>query len=86
MLLGTPVVASYTGGIPSMLDHEKEGLLFEKGNPKALAEAIIRTWESYSTVMKITENARKRAAKTHNADENYKRLLEMYLAISKQEG
>ena len=82
MLLGTPVVASYTGGIPSMLEHEKEGLLFEKGNAKALAEAIMRTWESYPTVMEITENASVRARKTHNADENYKRLMEIYSAIS----
>lgn len=83
MLLGVPVVASYTGGIPSMVEHEKEGLLFEKGNVKALAEAIIRTWESYPTVMTITENARVRARKTHDADENYRRLLEIYHQIAK---
>ena len=84
MLLGTPVAAAYTGGIPSMLEHEKEGILFEKGNVKALAEAIMRTWESYSTVMTITENARMRARKTHDADENYKRLMEMYSEISRR--
>lgn len=83
MLLGTPVVASYTGGIPSMVEHEKEGILFEKGNPKALAEAIMRTWESYPTVSTITENARIRARKTHNADENYKKLIEIYQTVSK---
>ena len=81
MLLGTPVVAPYTGGIPSMLEHEKEGILFEKGNAKALAKAIMRTWESYPTVMTITENARVRARKTHDANENYKRLMEMYSVI-----
>ena len=78
MLLGTPVVASYTGGIPSMLEHEKEGILFEKGNVKALAEAVMRTWESYSTVMTITRNARVRARKTHDGDENYRTLLRIY--------
>ena len=84
MLLGTPVVASYTGGIPSMMEYEKEGILFEKGNVKALAEAIMRTWESFPTVMTITENARKRARKTHDADENYRRLMEMYSEIGKR--
>lgn len=82
MLLGTPIAASYTGGIPSMLEHEKEGLLFEKGNAKALAEAIMRIWESYPTVKTITENAKVRARKTHDADENYKRLKEMYRTIA----
>ena len=83
MLLGVPVVASYAGGIPSMLEHEKEGLLFEKGNSKALAEAVMRTWESYTTVSEITKNAAVRARKTHNGDENYKRLLEIYQEIVK---
>ena len=78
MLLGVPVVASYTGGIPSMIEHEKEGLLFEKGNSRGLAEAIMRTWESYPTVSQITKNAILRAKKTHHRDENYKRLLEIY--------
>lgn len=81
MLLGTPVVASYTGGIPSMLEHEKEGLLFEKGNPKALAKAIMRTWESYPIVNTITENARIRAGKTHDGDENYRTLIDIYRQI-----
>ena len=83
MLLGTPVVASDTGGIPSMLDHEKEGILFQKGNVKALAEAIMRTWEEYDLVDIMTKNARVRARKTHDADENYGTLLGIYNEISK---
>ena len=81
MLLGTPVVASRTGGIPSMVEHEKEGLLFEKGNAKALAEAIMRTWEDNSLVSIMTSGAKVRARKTHNADENYRALLGMYREI-----
>lgn len=83
MLLGVPVVAPYTGGIPSMVEHKKEGLLFEKGNVKALAEAIMCTWESYATVKEITKNAAIRARKTHNAEDNYRRLLEIYDSIVK---
>lgn len=84
MLLGTPVVASYTGGIPSMLEHEKEGFLFEKGNVKDLAEAIIRTWEDNSLVDTMTKNARVRARKTHDADENYHTLMCIYDEIDKR--
>ena len=57
----------------------KQGL---KGNVKALAEAIMQTWESYTTVTTITQNAKVRARQTHNADENYGRLLEIYTVIS----
>ena len=82
MLLGTPVVASNTGGIPSMVEHKKEGLLFEKGNVKELAKAVIRTWEEDSLVEVMNDNARVRARKNHDADENYRTLLEIYRVIS----
>ena len=82
MLLGTPVVASNTGGIPSMVTNEKEGLLFEKGNAKALADAIMKTWEEEALVKEMTANEVIRAGKTHNADENYKALLDIYKNIT----
>ena len=81
MLLGVPVVASNTGGIPSMVEHEKEGLLFEKGNAKALAEAIMRIWEDDAKVDAMNINASVRARKTHGADENYRTLLGIYRNI-----
>lgn len=82
MLLGTPVVASNTGGIPSMVVHEKEGLLFEKGNVKELADAIMRTWEEETQINEMNENACRRARKTHDADENYRTLLGIYREIN----
>ena len=81
MLLGVPVVASNAGGIPSMMDHEKEGLLYEKGNVKALAEVIMRTWEEEVQVDKMNVNASVRARETHNADKNYKTLLSIYCGM-----
>ena len=81
MLLGVPVVASNAGGIPSMMDHEKEGLLYEKGNVKALAEVIMRTWEEEVQVDKMNVNASVRARETHNADKNYKTLLNIYCGM-----
>jgi len=40
MASGLPVVASNTGGIPEIVTHEKNGLLFESGSVKSLCEAI----------------------------------------------
>jgi len=82
MLLGTPVVASCTGGIPSMVDSEKEGLLFEKGNVRGLADAIMRTWEDEELVDIMTKNSRVRARRTHDADVNYDILMKIYSEIS----
>lgn len=40
MLTGTPSVATYVGGVPSILENGKEGLLVPSGDAAALADAI----------------------------------------------
>lgn len=82
MLLGTPVVASNTGGIPSMVTHEQEGFLFEKGKVDALAKAIMGSWEEDSLVDEMSKNARRKARDTHNADKNYEVLKGIYTGIA----
>jgi len=42
---GRPVVASRIGGIPETIVNDKLGILFEKENPIALADAIIKALE-----------------------------------------
>jgi len=42
MAAGLPVIASNTGGIPDIIEHEKTGILIEPGNAKELADAIER--------------------------------------------
>ncbi len=39
---GLPVIASRSGGIPSVIKHERNGLLFEPDNPKELLRMIAR--------------------------------------------
>lgn len=81
MLLGVPVVASKTGGIPSMIEDGKDGLLFEKGNPKALAECIRKILLDEKLAQNLSVEERKRAAKVHDGEANYNRLLEIYEEI-----
>jgi glycosyltransferase involved in cell wall biosynthesis len=42
MAAGVPVIASHVGGIPEIVENEKNGLLVPPRNPPALAAAIIR--------------------------------------------
>ncbi len=42
MLLGLPVIASDTGGIPEIVQHEQTGLLTEPGTSRAIKNAIIQ--------------------------------------------
>jgi len=41
MALGTPVVATAVGGVPSVVRQGETGILVDPGDPKALAEAIL---------------------------------------------
>ncbi len=81
MLLGLPVVAAAVGGIPDMITDGEEGLLYEAGDIAALAEAIGKAWEK-ETALTISAGAAKRAARTHDRNNNYERLMEIYHEIN----
>lgn len=82
MLLGVPVVAAAVGGIPSLLADWEEGILYEPGDADGLAKAVMRVWQDPETAEKRAQAARARAARAHDPDGNYKRLLEIYREIT----
>lgn len=42
MAMGVPVIASRSGGIPEIVDHERTGLLVDPRQPEAIEEALLR--------------------------------------------
>lgn len=81
MLLGVPVVASKTGGIPSMIEDGKDGILFEKGNSKQLSDCIIALWNCDEMCEQLSREAMEKAHVLHNPQKNFERLLEIYKQI-----
>lgn len=81
MLLGVPVVAPTVGGIPSMMESEKEGILYPPGNTEALAEGIIRLWQQDGLAQNLGAKGQIKAQKAHNGANNYSKLLAMYQEI-----
>ena len=77
MILGVPAIASNTGGISSIFTDKADGLLFEMGNYEALAECVIQMFDNPEKMKKYSKQAKEHAGKTHNPDENFKRLLEI---------
>lgn len=63
MAAGLPIISTAVGGIPEILGHGEEGLLFPAGDVKALAEAIRVLVEDRQTRVTMGRNARKRARK-----------------------
>ncbi|WP_426350463.1 glycosyltransferase family 4 protein [Alloiococcus sp. CFN-8] len=82
MLLGVPCVASYVGGIPDMLEHKYEGFLYQSDAPYMMAHYIREIINNDELAIKISINAREKALKTHNIDDNTNTLLNIYSNIS----
>jgi 2-deoxystreptamine N-acetyl-D-glucosaminyltransferase/2-deoxystreptamine glucosyltransferase len=63
MAAGLPVVASRVGGIPTLVDHDVNGLLVPPGDAAALAAAITRVLTEPGTAARLAAAARRTAAK-----------------------
>jgi len=81
MLLGMPVVASYVGGIPSLITNNEEGLLYPLDEPYMAAYQIDNIFSDDTIAKRLGENARKKAVIAHDRNRNYINLIEIYNSI-----
>lgn len=85
MQVGTPCVASFTGGIPSLVRDGESGLLFPCGDPALLADAILRIFRDDQLAMRLGAQARSEASHRHLPAHVMRQLLQAYSAVSKRE-
>jgi len=71
-----PAVASRTGGIVEMLEHDVDGLLVRPGDPDDLASAILRMLTDATLRQRCSEHARLRLA-----DFDVRAIAERYVQI-----
>lgn len=83
MLLGTPCIASRVGGIQSLFEEGKDGLMFESLKNDELAACIDKMWSDEDLMLRFSGNASAHARSTHDSDKNYERLKEIYGDIAK---
>jgi glycosyltransferase involved in cell wall biosynthesis len=86
MILGVPSVASYVGGIPDMLKDKEEGFLYQHDAPYMLAHYVCEIFENKDLALELSKNAREHALKTHDRDENTRKLIEIYEEITGKRG
>ena len=87
MLVGTPVVAAYVGGVPSMVRHQETALCFPVGDEMVLAECLRQVLRREPHVAQMAMNARVVATERHNPRSVAQRMLEIYgLAASRSNG
>ena len=81
MAAGTPVVASRTGGLTEIVDHRINGLLVEKGDPKALAQAIIDLARQPRLRVELGANGREMVMSDFNPDDLVTQVESVYQSL-----
>ncbi len=82
MACGTPVVGFDTGGIPEMIDHQKNGYVAISKSAESLKKGILFVLETNQN-SSLSEAARTKVLATYSENVIAKRHLELYESISK---
>ncbi len=102
MLLGMPCVAANVGGVSSIFEGGKDGILYDAhdnninnvrnqikedeyqidGVVESLKNAVFKIWENGDKTEVFCANARKHAKMTHDKENNYQIMTEMYANIN----
>jgi len=78
---GKPVIGSNVEGMDEIVDHNINGLLVEKGNPKALADAINYLCTNPEIAQKMGQEGRKKAEKLFSPAPNIDKVERIYNSL-----
>ena len=79
-ILGVPVIASYCGGVPTLVEHGKTGFLYRFEEHEMLAHTIIRIFEK-NDFCNLSSTEREIAHKRHDKTQNVICLVDIYKKI-----
>ena len=82
MLLGLPVIASDRGGMRSIIEDGKDGLLYDFDSPEKMAEAVLMVFTDNNFFVSLSKNAEKSAKEKYNREKNYNQLISIYETIA----
>lgn len=75
---GLPVVASRVGGVPSFVEHERDGLLFEPDDLRGATRALAALLTHGPRARALAEAGRAKARERYGWDVITRRLVELY--------
>lgn len=84
MMVGTPCVAAYVGGVSDMAEDGKEALFYRNDDPKLLAWNLKRIFDSNELALSLSDAGKKKALITHDAQRNAQMLMDAYRDILKE--
>ena len=79
--LGKPVIGSNSGGIPEIVDHRKNGLIFHRGNSEGLRDAIEYLLDNKNLIIEYGKNARRKAEENYTEKKHYSKIMEVYNSV-----
>ena len=82
MQAGLPCVATFAGGMPTLVHHGRTGLLFPPGDAPLLAEAIMRIFRDDDLARRLGREARTEASARHAPRRVVSQVLDAYRAAA----
>jgi glycosyltransferase involved in cell wall biosynthesis len=73
-----PVIASRIGGITTVIDNNKDGILIETGNLKELKGKVLEVLGNEELARKLGKNARKKVVERFGLDRMIKDTIKIY--------
>ena len=80
-LLGVPCIAAYVGGVPDMVTHQKDGLIYRFEEVEILAHHIRTIFNGDSLAQKLSRNGIVTASDRHNSITNLNATISIYKKI-----
>jgi len=81
MILGLPCIATYAGGTSSLMEHGKDGLLIQDGDPWSMAGGVLELFHNTEKAVKMGATARKKAILRHDRQKIITDLQVAYFKI-----
>lgn len=81
MLMGTPCVASFTGGLTTTLTHRETALMYPPADSALLAAAVSRIFDDDALALRLTSAAKSVALRRHDPRRIVTTQLEIYQAV-----
>ncbi|WEV22674.1 glycosyltransferase family 4 protein [Clostridium perfringens] len=81
MILGVPCVASDVGGVADIIEHKKEGFVYQSDAYYMIAYYIGEIFRNKNIALNFSKNAREHAIKTHNREINTTNTINIYKEI-----
>ena len=80
MLVGVPIVTSFSGGVSSMVRDNETALCFPTGNEVVMAQCLRMVFEDGHLAQRLGRNARDVAVERHDPQTIARKMLDIYAA------